>query len=235
MSENKAPDNNDSEITIEDFNEKPNAPKVKIETQKPSMNLPNKLTLLRILLVPFFALFLSFQFGSLPMTVNYIIALILFVAASITDFLDGYIAREYKLITTFGKFADPLADKILVAAAFVCFTAIHIKGGNVSPLLSPFGNPLPIIIILAREFMVSGLRLAVADKGVVVPAGIWGKLKTAFTMVTIIFILVSLIMGMDNNNTLLIIDTALVWISVILTIISGAVYLKAYKDYISDM
>jgi CDP-diacylglycerol--glycerol-3-phosphate 3-phosphatidyltransferase len=197
------------------------------------MNLPNKLTLLRIVLVPFFAVFLSFQFGALPMRINYIIALILFVAASMTDFLDGYIAREYNLVTTFGKFADPLADKILVAAAFVCFAAMDVSGTTVSAILNPFGNSLPIIIILAREFMVSGLRLAVADKGVVVPAGIWGKLKTAFTMITIIFVLVSLIMGI--NEPLLVIDTALVWISVVLTVISGAVYLKAYKDYISDM
>jgi CDP-diacylglycerol--glycerol-3-phosphate 3-phosphatidyltransferase len=191
------------------------------------MNLPNRLTLLRIVLVPFFAVFLSFKFDLLDMRINYIIALVIFVIASITDFLDGYIAREYGLSTTFGKFADPLADKILTSAALICFC------------FSGIVNPIPIIIILAREFMVSGLRLAVADKGIVVPAGIWGKLKTAFTMITIIFILVALIMS-DSGNTglnhnLWIIYTIMIWISVALTVVSGAVYLHAYKDYISDM
>jgi CDP-diacylglycerol--glycerol-3-phosphate 3-phosphatidyltransferase len=233
-------------VIIEDFSDKPKKA-VKSKNTDPApvfegttaahgfknMNLPNKLTLLRIALVPFFALFLTFQIGGMPPRAGYIIALIIFVVASITDFLDGFIAREYNLITTFGKFADPLADKILVAAAFICFATIDVSSTVVSSLVNPFGNSLPVIIILAREFMVSGLRLAVADKGVVVPAGIWGKLKTAFTMVTIIFVLVSLIMGM--NNILLLIDTALVWISVILTIISGWVYLRAYKGYISDM
>jgi CDP-diacylglycerol--glycerol-3-phosphate 3-phosphatidyltransferase len=199
------------EIVIEDFTEK----------KKHRMNLPNRLTMLRILFVPFFAVFLTFKFGDIPMEINYIIALALFVAASITDFLDGYIAREYGAVTTFGKFADPLADKILVAAAFVCFAWMGVV------------NPLPGIIILAREFCVSGLRLAVADKGVVVPAGIWGKLKTAFTMIAIIFILVSLIMGI--TPILGYVNTALVWISVLLTVISGIVYIRAYKDYISDM
>ncbi|MDR0987072.1 MAG: CDP-diacylglycerol--glycerol-3-phosphate 3-phosphatidyltransferase [Ruminococcus sp.] len=191
------------------------------------MNLPNRLTMLRIILVPFFAVFLCIDFGVFSLRINDIIALIIFVAASITDFLDGYISREYDLETTFGKFADPLADKILVAAALVCFCYLGLV------------NPIPVIIILAREFMVSGLRLVVADKGVVVSAGIWGKLKTAFTMVTIIFILVSLIM-MDSgntglNDTLSLIFTIMLWISVVLTVISGLIYLNAYKKYISDM
>ncbi|MDR0904003.1 MAG: CDP-diacylglycerol--glycerol-3-phosphate 3-phosphatidyltransferase [Ruminococcus sp.] len=191
------------------------------------MNLPNRLTMLRIILVPFFAIFLSIGELIFTVKINYIAALIIFVVASITDFLDGYISREYDLETTFGKFADPLADKILVAAALVCFCYLKIV------------NPIPVIIILAREFMVSGLRLVVADKGIVVSAGIWGKLKTAFTMVTIIFILVSLIM-MDGGNTglnatLSLIFTIMLWISVLLTVISGFIYLNAYKKYISDM
>jgi CDP-diacylglycerol--glycerol-3-phosphate 3-phosphatidyltransferase len=200
-------------IIVEDFSER--------KKDKHRMNLPNRLTMIRIVFVPFFAVFLTFRFGRMPMEINYIIALVLFAAASITDFLDGYIAREYNLTTVFGKFADPLADKILVASAFVCFAAMGVV------------NPLPVIIIIAREFMVSGLRLAVADKGIVVPAGIWGKLKTAFTMIAIIFILVSLIMGI--TPLLGYINTILVWISVLLTVISGMVYIRAYKDYISDI
>jgi CDP-diacylglycerol--glycerol-3-phosphate 3-phosphatidyltransferase len=208
-------------VVVEDFSEATPVNK------RFGMNLPNRLTVLRIVLVPFFAVFLTFKFDLLDMRINYIIALVIFVAASITDFLDGYIAREYGLSTTFGKFADPLADKILTSAALICFC------------FSGIVNPIPIIIILAREFMVSGLRLAVADKGIVVPAGIWGKLKTAFTMITIIFILVALIMS-DSGNTglnhnLWIIYTIMIWISVALTVVSGAIYLHAYKDYISDM
>jgi CDP-diacylglycerol--glycerol-3-phosphate 3-phosphatidyltransferase len=211
----------ENSVIIEDFSDTPPVNK------RFGMNLPNRLTMLRIILVPFFAAFLSIGELIFDVRINYIIALIIFIVASITDFLDGYISREYDLETTFGKFADPLADKILVSAALVCFCYLEIV------------NPFPVIIILAREFMVSGLRRVVADKGIVVSAGIWGKLKTAFTMVTIIFILVSLIM-MDSgntglNNTLFLIFTVMIWISVILTVISGLIYLNAYKAHISDM
>src|SRR5574344_870006 len=134
------------------------------------MNLPNKLTVIRVILVPLFMFF--FYFNSIPG--NYIIALVLFAVASITDSLDGYIARKNKLVTDFGKFLDPLADKVLVTAALCCF----VEKGLMSAV--------PLTIIVSREFMVSGLRLVTASKGVVVAAGIWGKLKTAFTMVAII-------------------------------------------------
>jgi CDP-diacylglycerol--glycerol-3-phosphate 3-phosphatidyltransferase len=221
MSDKNNSNPSEESVVIEDFSDVPPVNK------RFGMNLPNRLTMLRIILVPFFAVFLCIDFGVFSLRINDIIALIIFVAASITDFLDGYISREYDLETTFGKFADPLADKILVAAALVCFCYLGLV------------NPIPVIIILAREFMVSGLRLVVADKGVVVSAGIWGKLKTAFTMVTIIFILVSLIM-MDSgntglNDTLSLIFTIMLWISVVLTVISGLIYLNAYKKYISDM
>ncbi|MDO5560669.1 MAG: CDP-diacylglycerol--glycerol-3-phosphate 3-phosphatidyltransferase [Oscillospiraceae bacterium] len=178
------------------------------------MNLPNKLTLMRVILVPFFILF--FYLDKLPG--NYLIAFIIFAAASITDALDGHIARKNNLITNFGKFLDPLADKVLVMAALACF----VEKGLMSAI--------PLIIIIAREFMVSGLRLVTANEGIVVAAGIWGKLKTAFTMVSIVIILVFCIAGVTDKLKL--ISDILIWISAALTIISGVVYLKGYWKYI---
>ena len=138
------------------------------------MNLPNKLTLLRVILIPFFLLFMYIDFPF-----HYAVALVIFAAASITDALDGKIARKRGLVTNFGKFLDPLADKVLVIAALTVF--VDLNDVNM--------GAIPLIIITAREFMVSGLRLLAADSGVVVAAGIWGKLKTAFTMVAIVAIL----------------------------------------------
>ena len=180
------------------------------------MNLPNKLTVLRIILVPFFLFFLLTDI--VPATK--LIALIIFAAASITDALDGHIARSRNLVTTFGKFLDPLADKVLVISALVCFIELGIC------------SSVPVLIIIAREFMVSGLRLVTADKGVVVPANIWGKLKTAFTMVAIVFILFMLALGVQNP-IVGIAEQVLIWISTVLTVISGMTYLNAYKDYIN--
>lgn len=203
------------------------------------MNLPNKLTLLRIILVPVFLVCMYVVFPY-----RYLCALIVFAAASITDALDGKIARKYNLITTFGKFADPLADKILVLAALAALADI-----DGSPV-----NGIVVTIIASREFMVSGLRLVTAEKGVVVAAGIWGKLKTAFTMVALVVMLLWLtvkeftekmakpdIFSYDlvNFSNMTAAEAwvnwcfiALVWISVLLTVISGAVYLKGYWKYI---
>lgn len=182
------------------------------------MNLPNKLTLIRVILVPFFVFFfLNNQF---------VPALIVFALASITDALDGHIARKHNLVTNFGKFLDPLADKVLVISALTCFVDIG------------FMSCVPLIIIVAREFMVSGLRLVVADEGVVVPAGIWGKLKTAFTMVTIVLILIyasveQFVLIPENiMDIFIIVSHILIWISTLLTVISGGDYLKAYWKYI---
>ncbi|MBE6856995.1 MAG: CDP-diacylglycerol--glycerol-3-phosphate 3-phosphatidyltransferase [Ruminococcus sp.] len=191
------------------------------------MNLPNKLTLLRVILVPFFLLFMY-----LNIPFNYVIALVIFAMASITDAMDGHIARKNNLVTNFGKFLDPLADKVLVISALCVFVQM--------PQV-PMGA-IPLIIIIAREFMVSGLRLLAADSGVVVAAGIWGKLKTAFTMVTIIAILLWLSIaenfGFDIADSVYkavdIITIALVWISTALTVISGAVYLKGYWHLIDS-
>ena len=149
---------------------------------------------------------------------NYLIAFILFALASITDALDGHIARKNNLITNFGKFLDPLADKVLVVAALCCF----VEKGLMSAI--------PLIIIVSREFMVSGLRLVTANEGVVVAAGIWGKLKTAFTMVAIVVILIFCIAGVSDKFA--IVSDILIWCSTVLTIISGGVYLKGYWKYI---
>ena len=192
------------------------------------MNLPNKLTLLRVILIPFFLLFMYIDFPF-----HYAVALVIFAAASITDALDGKIARKRGLVTNFGKFLDPLADKVLVIAALTVF--VDLNDVNM--------GAIPLIIISAREFMVSGLRLLAADSGVVVAAGIWGKLKTAFTMVAIVAILFwlslcgdfslslsdSLVKAVDN-----VVIPILIWISTILTVVSGAVYLKGYWHLIDS-
>lgn len=191
------------------------------------MNLPNKLTLTRVILVPFFLLFMY-----LDIPYNYTIALVIFAAASITDALDGSIARKNNLVTNFGKFLDPLADKVLVMAALAVFVEIpEVNMGAV-----------PLIIIIAREFMVSGLRLVAAGSGVVVAAGMWGKLKTAFTMATIVLILLwmsiiddfGVIFSSSVLNAADIVITVLIWISTALTVISGIVYLKGYWNLIDS-
>ena len=192
------------------------------------MNLPNKLTLLRVFLIPFFLLFMYWK-----MPFHYLIALVIFAAASITDALDGKIARKRNLVTNFGKFLDPLADKVLVISALTVFVEIpEIKMGAV-----------PLIIISAREFMVSGLRLLAADSGVVVAAGIWGKLKTAFTMVAIVVALVWLSVCNDFDFGISIglkdavdniVIPVLIWISTALTVISGGIYLKGYWHLIDS-
>lgn len=192
------------------------------------MNLPNKLTLLRVILIPFFLLFMYIE-----VPFHYAIALVIFAGASITDALDGKIARKRNLVTNFGKFLDPLADKVLVIAALAVFTELaRVNMGAV-----------PLIIISAREFMVSGLRLLAANSGVVVAAGIWGKLKTAFTMIAIIAIIFWLSLCYDFNfgfpeafvnavDNILV--PVLIWISTLLTIVSGGVYLKGYWHLIDS-
>ena len=188
------------------------------------MNLPNKLTLLRVCLIPVFLLFV--YVSAIPC--YYLLALIVFAAASLTDMLDGKIARKHNLVTNFGKFLDPLADKVLVITALIVLVD-----------LPDFRmNAIPLIIIVAREFMVSGLRLLAAEDGVVIPAGIWGKLKTAFTMVTLVGSL--LYLSLAEDFTLCMPDwirtwmlNGFIWISAGLTILSGMVYLKGCWKYIS--
>lgn len=184
------------------------------------MNLPNKLTILRVILIPLFLFFLFMP--SIPF--NYFYALIVFAVASITDALDGMIARKNNLVTNFGKFLDPLADKVLVMSALVAFIKLDLA------------SCIAVIIILAREFMVTSLRL-VANKegGKVIAAGMMGKLKTAFTMVAIVVIL--FFSGLVSAGVKMPFDTVLVgeilvWIATGLTAISGIQYLYQYKDEI---
>lgn len=187
------------------------------------MNLPNRLTLLRIVLVPFFVFFMCFS----AMPLRFLWALILFVLASITDLLDGRIARKNNMVTDFGKFLDPLADKILVAATLICFVELGWTSAWV------------VFIILAREFFVSGIRLVAAssDKKKVIPANIWGKLKTAVTMIAIIVILILGVLMYDlkvigGDFPAQPIRDILMLISAVLTVVSGVKYLFDYRDFI---
>lgn len=187
------------------------------------MNLANRLTLMRVVMVPFFVAFMLIS--ALPY--NYLWALVVFAAASITDMLDGKIARKYNMITSFGKFLDPLADKILVAAALVCFVQLGWCSAWVTAL------------ILSREFVVSGVRLVAAssEKKLVIPAGILGKLKTAMTMVAICVILFMWILvqfGAISPVTfpVQLISDILMYIAAALTVASGVKYLYDYREFI---
>lgn len=194
------------------------------------MNLPNKLTLLRIILVPFFiiAMLVNFPF-------HYLVAGCIFGIASVTDTLDGKIARSRNLVTDFGKFADPLADKILVLTALVCFLQVG--------LLGSFGA-IPVIIVLFREFAVSGIRLVAASSGKVVAANIWGKIKTVSQMVgiSVIFVMqvVLEILGAMKvstgfvNEVFYYIGNGLIWLSTVFTLISGIIYLKDNISFLKD-
>lgn len=194
------------------------------------MNLPNKLTLLRIILVPFFiiAMLVNFPF-------HYLVAGCIFGIASVTDTLDGKIARSRNLVTDFGKFADPLADKILVLTALVCFLQVG--------LLGSFGA-IPVIIVLFREFAVSGIRLVAASSGKVVAANIWGKIKTVSQMVgiSVIFAMqvVLEILGAMKvsigfvSEVFYYIGNGLIWLSTVFTLISGIIYLKDNIGFLKD-
>ncbi len=163
------------------------------------MNLPNKLTLLRVILIPFFVLCLLLE-GGQNQTLR-IAALVIFCAASFTDFLDGQIARRCHLVTNFGKFMDPLADKLLVCSALICMIELR---------------ELPswyVIIVIAREFIISGFRLVAADNGIVIAASWWGKFKTVFQMLTVIL----LILNIPMWHTL---TMVLAGIALVLTIVS---------------
>ncbi len=188
------------------------------------MNLPNKLTLLRIILVPFFVAFLLTD--KIPL--NNIWAMLVFIIASLTDFFDGRYARKYHMITDFGKFADPLADKILVISAFCCFVEMDIM------------SCIPLIIILFREFAVTSVRLVSATQGKVVAANIFGKIKTVSQIVAIIIIILNLIIPQLFGNVIpqqifTVINTVAVWISVVFTVVSGIIYLKANVDIYKTM
>ena len=169
------------------------------------MNLPNKLTVLRVLMVPFFVLFMLTDIGG---AANKWIALAIFCVASLTDMLDGKIARARNLVTNFGKFMDPLADKLLVCSAMICM----ITTGQLAAWI--------VIIIIAREFIISGFRLVAADAGIVIAASYWGKFKTVAQMAMIIVLLA------DFGGVFDMIGTALIWVSLVLTIVSLVDYVK---------
>ncbi len=175
------------------------------------MNLPNKLTILRVIMIPFFIVFLL-----VPITpYDKWIALAIFIVASLTDLLDGKIARKYNLVTNFGKFMDPLADKLLVCSALICLIEL---------------NKIPawmVIIIIAREFIISGFRLVASDNGVVIAASYWGKFKTTFQMVAVCL----LIADIEAINLL---TQIILWIAVILTVVSLIDYLVKNKDVMKE-
>ena len=163
------------------------------------MNLPNKLTIIRVCLIPFFVAALLFDHGN-NHTMR-IVANVLFIVASLTDLFDGKIARKYNLVTNFGKFMDPLADKLLVCSALICL----IELGQLPAWV--------VIIIISREFIISGFRLVAADNGVVIAASYWGKFKTTFQMAAVILMIF-------NIPALTLVTNIVVVIAVALTIIS---------------
>lgn len=182
-----------------------------------AMNLPNKLTLLRVILVPFFLLFLLVN--QIPL--HGLWALVIFAAASITDALDGHIARSRGLITDFGKFLDPVADKVLVFAALIAFVELGLA------------SSVAVVIMMAREFLVSSMRMVAASKGRVIAAGKSGKVKTAVTMVSIVVILLLMALGdlvPGMTVSLAAISNVLIWICGVITVYSGVEYLVQNKD-----
>ena len=208
------------------------------------MTLPNKLTIGRIIAVPLMvtvacipALNEHFIFndGGCYLTIANFVNLIIFILASITDFLDGHIARKYNLVTTFGKFADPLADKMLVLTTFLIlmvlnglqhYPALVLEGWPYHLTITPLWA---VAIILIRELMVSGVRLVAAQKGEVIAAGMSGKVKTFVTMIALIFAFIATV-----HVSIAILALVLVYVSVILTIYSGIVYLRNAKDILLE-
>ena len=176
------------------------------------MNLPNKLTILRMIMIVPFVVFMLVPIGG---AAGKWIARALFVNASLTDLLDGKIARQYNLVTTFGKFMDPLADKLLVCSALICLVEL----GRIPAWI--------VIIIISREFIISGFRLVASDKGVVIAASWWGKFKTTFQMVMIVLMIADI-------ATLSIVTQIVMWIALILTVVSLIDYLVKNKDVMKD-
>lgn len=167
------------------------------------MNLPNKLTVLRVIMIPFFVVFMLTDLGG---TYSNYIALVIFCVASLTDMLDGKIARKYNLVTNFGKFMDPLADKLLVCSALICM----IELGQLPAWM--------VIIIISREFIISGFRLVASDNGVVIAASYWGKFKTTFQMIGVVLLIL-------NIPALSMVTDIVIWIAVALTVISLVDYI----------
>lgn len=180
------------------------------------MNLPNKLTMMRVVLVPIFMVFAAYgRLGTAEYNANAQLAAgIVFAVASFTDFLDGYLARKYHLVTDFGKFMDPLADKMLTTAAFIYMLADGVC------------SPVVLALILFREFAVAGVRMIAAGSGTVIAANIWGKVKTVLQMLTVLFYyFVPFFMGSTDMLAFGLITQALCWLVALVTVISGGIYL----------
>ena len=177
------------------------------------MNLPNKLTVLRVCMIPFFVVMLLLNGGE-NQTYRYIAAAI-FIVASLTDMLDGKIARKYNLVTNFGKFMDPLADKLLVCSALICLVDL---------------KQLPawmVIVIISRDFIISGFRLVASDNGIVIAASYWGKFKTTFQMISVILLIVRI-------PALTVLTQICVWTALVLTVISLVDYIAKNHKVLTE-
>lgn len=178
------------------------------------MNLPNKLTIFRVILIPFFVVFLLLD----PKNQMYrYIADAIFIVASLTDMLDGKIARKYNLVTNFGKFMDPLADKLLVCSAMICLIAT----GQLAAWI--------VIVIIAREFIISGFRLVASDNGIVIAASYWGKFKTVFQMAMTIVLILNI-----DHPIMLLLGQILTYIALALTLISLIDYVWKNKSVLKE-
>ena len=177
------------------------------------MNLPNKLTVLRVVMIPFFVAFLLFDITG---AADKWIALAIFCAASLTDMLDGKIARKYNLVTNFGKFMDPLADKLLVCTAMICLVSMDKL------------NVIVVLVIIAREFIISGFRLVASDNGIVIAASYWVKFKTVSQMAMVIVLI------MDLGGVFEMIGNVLVWVALILTVVSLVDYIAKNKQVLTQ-
>ena len=177
------------------------------------MNLPNKLTILRVILIPFFVVFMLFDITG---AADKWIELVIFCVASLTDMLDGKIARKYNLVTNFGKFMDPLADKLLVCTALICLTSMNRL------------NVIVVLVIIAREFIISGFRLVASDNGIVIAASYWGKFKTVSQMALIIVLI------MDLGGVWNVAGTVLTWVALLLTVVSLIDYIAKNKQVLTQ-
>ena len=178
------------------------------------MNLPNKLTVCRVALIPFFVVFLLYP--DLTKYSNYIAAAI-FIIASLTDYADGKIARKYNLVTNFGKFMDPLADKLLVCAAMICL----VEMGKLAAWI--------VIVIMSREFIISGFRLVASDNGIVIAASYWGKFKTTFRMLMIIVLILDI-----PSDAFRLLGEGLTYIALALTVISLVDYIFKNRETLKE-
>ena len=177
------------------------------------MNLPNKLTVMRVILIPFFVAALLWDGGDSDGM--RILSAAIFIIASLTDMLDGKIARKYNLVTNFGKFMDPLADKLLVCSALICLIELE---------------QIPawmVIVIISREFIISGFRLVASDNGVVIAASYWGKFKTTFQMIAVILMILDI-------DALSLLTTAMIWIALILTVVSLVDYIATNHKILTE-